>query len=107
METPREQAEYAIRAMVKAGWPRDPGETARTYADRWLREEERPCPWSIGAPNFSERVAMVYLVEAAGACCQGTMAYMERGKILSGREMALRLVKLAQDELEHGVSEKQ
>lgn len=51
----------------------DIDQEARAYAQRfWDSEDDRY--WFIGCANFSQRKAMVYLIEAARACCSANPA---------------------------------
>jgi hypothetical protein len=64
----------------------DIDEEAREYAQRfWDQEDDKW--WFIGCANFAQRKAMVYLVEAARACCSADPA------------LAANLVDLAKAEL--------
>jgi hypothetical protein len=61
---------------------------ARGYAERWWAEEDEGT-FLIGCANWSERVAMIYAVEAARLCCGG----------FDSRRYALRLLQMAVREL--------
>jgi hypothetical protein len=63
----------------------------REYAADWWKQED-DCKYVIGCANWTERVPMVLLIEAARACCRGE----------GGRDLALDLARLAIRELEAG-----
>lgn len=60
---------------------------ARTYADGW-REEENGLEYLIGCPDYRDRPAMVFIIEAARNLCGVE------------RERAAQLLRMALDELE-------
>lgn len=64
---------------------------ASDFAADWWEQEESG-QYSIGCPDWHDRVAMVYAIEAARACCAGDR-----------RELALDLLKLATRELQRKV----
>jgi hypothetical protein len=65
------------------------------YARSW-HEEENSLSFRIGCANFNERAAMVYLIEAARACCGC-------GTFDGSRALARELAELAIAELGDGV----
>lgn len=64
----------------------DIDQEARKYAQAFWDQED-DLYWFIGCANYSQRTAMVYLVEAARACCS------------SNPDLAKDLVELAREEL--------
>jgi len=59
---------------------------AMRYANRWWTEEDRQ-DYSIGCPDFSDRPALIFTVEAARAICG------------VNRELAIALLELALTDL--------
>ncbi len=55
---------------------------ARAYATDWWQQEDE-CVFVIGCPDYTLRLAMIYLIEAARLCCGGRDARAETLRLLT------------------------
>ena len=89
--TAHRQIRSALRRMREEANYDPAGPSAITdrakYAHRWWAEED-DCRYWIGCPDFSDREALIFAVEAAREICGGDT------------ETAARLLRMAADDLE-------